>query len=107
MWLNMGQPSVQTSMLLASPTPVTANGTNYTTLIVTVEDANGNAVSGSAVTLSASGSDNTFGAISGTTNSSGVFTTTLASTLAQTEIVTATEGSVQETTPVTFAAGSP
>jgi hypothetical protein len=32
-----------------------------------------------------------------TTNASGVFTTTLASTLAQSETVTATEGSVQET----------
>jgi hypothetical protein len=42
--------------------------------------------------------------MSGVTNASGVFTTTLASTLAQTETVTATEGSVQENTSVTFVA---
>jgi Bacterial Ig-like domain (group 1)/Invasin, domain 3 len=95
----------------ASPVPppatVTANGTSATTLAVTVDDANGNPVAGTAVTLSASGSGNTFGSVSGTTNASGVFTTTQASTLAQTETVTATEGSVQETTPVTFVAGAP
>jgi hypothetical protein len=81
---------------------VTANGTSTTTLTVTVEDANGNAVAGTAVTLSGSGSNNSFGAISGTTNASGVFTTTLASTLAQSETITATEGSVQEHTSVSF-----
>ena len=52
--------------------------------------------------MSGSGSANSFGAISGTTNASGVFTTTLASTLAQTETITATEGSIHETTTVSF-----
>ena len=98
-----GAPSASTSTITANPTTETANGTAATTLTVTVEDAQGNPVGGSAVTLSASGSDNSFGSISGTTNASGVFTTTLASTLAQTETVTATEGSAQETTTVTFA----
>jgi Bacterial Ig-like domain (group 1) len=59
----------------ASPVPppatVTANGTSATTLAVTVDDANGNPVAGTAVTLSASGSGNTFGSVSGTTNASG------------------------------------
>ena len=96
-----------TLTIVASPATVTANGTSVTTLTVTVEDANGNSVAGTAVTLSASGHDNSFGAISGTTNASGVFTTTLASTLAQTETVTATEGSGQESTSVTFVAGPP
>src|SRR6185437_14196039 len=36
-----------------------------------------------------------------------VFTTTLASTIAQTETITATEGSVHETTSVTFNPGAP
>ena len=45
---------------------------------------------------------NSFGTISGTTNAQGVFTTTLASTTAQAETITATEGSVHETTSVTF-----
>ena len=97
-----GAPSATTSTLTASPAPVTADGSSTTTLTVTVEDAHGNAVGNTAVTLSASGIGNTFGTISGTTNAQGVFTTTLASTMAQTETITATEGSAQETTSVTF-----
>ena len=50
---------------------------------------------------------NSFGTISGTTNANGVFTTTLASTLAQTETITATEGTVHESTSVTFNPGAP
>ena len=102
-----GAPKSATSSITASPGSVTADGVSDTTLAVTVKDALGNPVAGTAVSLSASGSDNTFGSVSGTTNASGVFTTTLASTLAQSETVTATEGSAQETTTVTFAAGSP
>ena len=95
-------PLAATSSIVASPSTVTANGTSTTTLTVTVEDAGGHALSGTAVTLSASGSGNIFGAISGTTNASGVFTTTLASTVIQNETITATEGGVQETTSVSF-----
>ena len=68
---------------------------------------NGNLVPNAAVTLSGSGTANSFGTISGTTNANGVFTTTLASTLAQTETITATEGSVHESTSVTFNPGAP
>ena len=50
------------------------DGTSDATLTVTVEDAFGNVVADTPVTLSASGSDNTFTPISGTTNASGVFT---------------------------------
>jgi len=97
-----GTPSATTSSLVAGSPTVTADGISTTTLTVTVEDAHGNAVANTAVTLSGSGSANSFGAISGTTNASGVFTTTLASKLAQTETITATEGSVQEHTSVSF-----
>jgi hypothetical protein len=97
-----GAPSATTSSIVASSPTVTADGHSTTTLTVTVEDAHGNAVGGTAVTLSGSGSDNTFGAISGTTNASGVFTTTLSSTLIQSETITAAEGSVQVTTAVSF-----
>ena len=100
-----GAPAATKSSIVASPGSVTANGTSTTALTVTVEDANGNAVAGSTVTLSASGSGNTFAPITGTTNASGVFTATLASTVAQTETVTATEGAAQESTSVTFVAG--
>jgi hypothetical protein len=96
-------PLASTSSIISSQPTVTANGVAATTLTVTVEDANDHLLSGVAVTLSASGADNIFGAISGTTNASGVFTTTLASTLAQSETITATEGSVQEHVAVNFA----
>ncbi len=102
-----GGPSAATSTLVANPGSVAANGTATTTLTVTVEDAKGNLLANTAVTLSASGADNSFGSISGVTNAEGVFTTTLASTLAQTETVTASEGGVQETTSVSFGAGGP
>jgi adhesin/invasin len=98
-----GPPSAATSSLVTSKATVAADGTSQTTLTLTLEDAFGNRVAGTAVSLSASGSDNTFGAIAGVTDANGVFTTTLASTLAQTETVTAIEGGVQETATVTFA----
>src|SRR5260370_323248 len=101
-----GGPSAATSRIVASSPTVTADGTSTTTLTVTVEDAHGNAVAGTAVTLSGSGSSNTFGAVSGTTNANGVFTTTLASALVQNETITATEGSVQEQTSVSFVPGA-
>jgi protocatechuate 3,4-dioxygenase beta subunit len=102
-----GTPSATTSSLVTSSPTVTANGTSTTTLTVTVKDASGNAVAGTAVTLSGSGAANSFGTISGTTDANGVFKTTLASTLAQNETITATEGGVQEQTAVSFVAGAP
>src|SRR5260221_6877371 len=102
-----GGPSAATSSIVGSSPTVTADGTSTTTPTVTVKDANGNAVAGTAVTLSGSGSSNSFGTISGTTNANGVFTTTLASTQAQNETITATEGSVQEHISVSFVAGGP
>jgi protocatechuate 3,4-dioxygenase beta subunit len=102
-----GGPSAATSSIVASSPTVTADGTSTTTLTVTVKDASGNAVAGTAVTLSGSGSANSFGAVSGTTDTNGVFKTTLASTLAQNETITATVGSLQEQTTVSFVAGAP
>ena len=99
-----GSPSAATSTIAASWGTVTADGVQTTTLMVTVEDAFGNPVAGQNVTLSASGSGNTFTPISGTSDANGMFTATLASTLAQTETVTASEGGVRETTSVTFTA---
>ena len=102
-----GAPAATKSSIVASPGSVTANGTATTALTVTVEDANGNAVAGTTVTLSATGTGNTFTPVTGITNASGVFTATLASTVAQTETITATEGAAQESTSVTFVAGAP
>ena len=102
-----GPPSGSTSTVTATPSTVTANGSALTTLTVTVKDANGNLVSGASVTLSGNGSGNTFGPASGTTNQNGVFITTLASSVVQTETITATEGGVHETTTVTFVPAPP
>jgi Bacterial Ig-like domain (group 1)/Bacterial Ig-like domain/FG-GAP-like repeat len=101
----VGPASAVTSSITATPATVTADGVSATTLTVTVEDAYGYLLPNAAVTLSGSGGSNSFGSISGTTNANGVFTTTLASTLAQTETITATEGSTQEQIAMTFVPG--
>ena len=101
---NAGPPSAAKSSIVASPTTIFAGGSGAA-VTVTVEDTQGNAVSGTAVTLSASGPGNTFAPASGTTNANGVFTASLASTHAQTETVDAMEGSLVEFTTVTFVAG--
>jgi adhesin/invasin len=102
-----GAPSATKSTLVASPTSLTADGSTMTTLTVTVKDALGNAVPGAPVTLSSINAGDVFGASSGLTNAAGVFTTTLKSTLAAIDTVTATEGGPQETSRVTFLAGPP
>jgi hypothetical protein len=97
-----GAPSASTSSFTASPTTLVADGTSSTTLTLTVEDAYGNRVANTLVTLASSDSGDVFGATSGTTNAQGQFTTTLKSTTAGTDTITATEGSASESTPVTF-----
>jgi serralysin len=51
-------PAAATSSVVASQHTVAADGTSTTTLTVTVKDATGNAVAGTAVTLSGSGTSN-------------------------------------------------
>ncbi len=98
--------------LTSSSSSVVADGTSTTTLTATVLDNHGNAVSGQPVTLGANGSANTFTAgsnhgssASGTTNASGVFTATLSSTRAGTEVVTAASAALTASTAITFVAG--
>ncbi|HTR50246.1 MAG TPA: Ig-like domain-containing protein [Kofleriaceae bacterium] len=98
-------PSSTQSSIVASPAGGTA-GTPVT-LTVTIRDASSNPVPNQALTLSASGTANTFGATTGTTDASGQFTTTLSSTTAQSEQVTATFGSSSTSTNVTFTPGAP
>jgi hypothetical protein len=65
--------------------------TGSTALTVTVKDAGSNVVSGTDVTLTQSGTGTvTFGAASGTTNSSGVFSTTVTGNTNGTVTITAT-----------------
>jgi hypothetical protein len=107
-----GAPSAATSTLVASPGPVTADGVQTVALTVTVLDVSGNIVAHRAVTLSGDGSNNKFGVdnqttITGATDANGQFTTTLSSTLARTEAITATEGTTKESAQVTFTPGAP
>jgi hypothetical protein len=86
-----GGVSASLSTVSASPTTLTAsNGSSTSTITITAKDANGNPISGATVVLSASGSGNTLTQPSGTTNSSGVATGTLSSTLAEAKTVSAT-----------------
>ncbi len=100
--------------LSASPTQITADGATTTTLTAKVVDQNGSGVSNKTVSLSASGSGNTFthalssgSTVSGTTAADGTFIATLSSTHAATEVVTATQGALSASTAVTFIAGAP
>jgi len=89
-----GPPSASRSSVSAAPSPITAsNGANVSTIVVTVRDAFGNALSGATVTLSATGTGNTL-TPSGTTGTDGVMTGTLSSTDAGTKTITATVAGV-------------
>ena len=94
------------STVAASPASFTA-GSGSSTITVTAKDASGNPVSGANVGLSSTGTGNTFTPGSGTTNGSGVFTSTLTSTGAGAKTVSATANGIGiiQTAPVTVTAG--
>jgi hypothetical protein len=79
---------------------VTADGASTTTLTFLARDVNNNLVGSLAVSFAASGSANIFGSTSGTTNSMGVLTTSLASSLAQNETIVASYGSSQNSNAI-------
>ena len=100
-----GAVSQATSSLTATPSTLLANAT---TLTVTAEDAHGNVIPNAPVTLTATGTGNTFTSpITGTTNAEGVFTHTVESTVAQNDTFTAViNGTASETASVNFTAGA-
>ncbi len=101
--VTLGDLSSGTSTFLATPAnSVVADGVATSTLTLTAKDTGGNVLAGQAVALTVSGSGNTLGATSGTTDSSGVFTTTLSSTVAEAKTVTATVGGASLLTSVNF-----
>jgi protocatechuate 3,4-dioxygenase beta subunit len=103
-----GPVSSTNSSVAASPnTNVPTDGVTTSTVTVTLQDANHNAISGQAVSLSASGSGNTWGSTSGSTNASGQFVTTLKSSSPGTQTITATAGTTNLTTSITFVVGPP
>ena len=88
-----GAASASQSTVTASPTSFTASS-GASTITVTVKDGSGNPVNGATVVLAATGSGNTLMQPSGTTNSSGVTTGTLTSSVAETKTVSATADGV-------------
>lgn len=100
--VTLGDLSSATSTFVAAPVNVIADGSATTTLTLTARDTGGNLLPGQAVTVAVSGTGNTLGAASGTTDTGGEFSTTLASTVAEAKTVTVTLGGVSLTTTVTF-----
>ncbi|HEY6110764.1 MAG TPA: Ig-like domain-containing protein, partial [Gemmatimonadales bacterium] len=84
-----GGVSATNSTVTASPTSFTA-GTGSSTITVTARDGNNATISGASVTLTASGSGNLLTPASGTTNGSGVFTSTFTSSVAEGKTISAT-----------------
>ena len=107
------QPNALRVAVVAAPGQVAADGSTQATLLVSVTDHTGAPVSGQAVTLTASGADNVFSAegltsgstLSGTTAADGTFSAELASTKAETKIITALAGESSASAVVTFVAG--
>jgi len=88
-------------------------GSTASTITVTVRDGFGNPIPSAAVTVAATGTSNGFTASSGSSNASGVFTTTFSSTKAEAKAISATGdgGSgvipISQTAPVTVNAAAP
>jgi protocatechuate 3,4-dioxygenase beta subunit len=102
-----GPVSGSTSVVTAAPTSI-APGTEISTLRVTAKDEFGNPVSGATVSLAATGSGNTLTQPATPTNSIGVTSGTLSSTVAGTKTVSATANGVAivQTATVTVTAPS-
>jgi Invasin, domain 3 len=83
-----GPVSATNSTVTASPTSFTV-GSGSSTITVTARDGSNNLLSGSSVSLTSTGSGNTFTPSSGTTNGSGVFTSTFTSTVAEGKTIAA------------------
>ncbi|HKA57577.1 MAG TPA: invasin domain 3-containing protein [Gemmatimonadales bacterium] len=88
-----GPLSGATSTVSAAPTSI-APGTETSTIFVTAKDGFGNPVSGATVVLSATGSGNTLTQPSATTNSVGVTSGSLSSTVEGSKTVSATANGV-------------
>ena len=89
--VNVTPSNVSTSLstVAAAPPSITAGG-GTSTITVTVKDATGKAISGATVVLAATGGGNTLTQPAAKTNTSGVATGALSSTVAETKTVTAT-----------------
>ena len=102
-----GPPTVASSQLSASPSPVPADGVSTTTISAIFRDTNGNPIPNLFVTLSSTGSQNTFSATTGNTDANGAFSATLRSPKSEVKTVTAAAGSISLQTSIAFTAGQP
>jgi hypothetical protein len=104
-------PLVANSTVVASPTSQLANGTSLSTVTVTAKDANNNPEIGDTVTLSQGGGSSLITTLSGTTNSSGQATFSVADNATQAVTYTATDTTdgvtLNETATVTFTSDPP
>jgi uncharacterized protein (TIGR03437 family) len=90
----VGPVSVSKSTVVANPTTVVADNTTASTITVTLLDANGNAVSGKNVSLTAaSGTSSTITTVVGTTNASGQASFTVVDSKIETVTYTAKDTS--------------
>ena len=97
------------STVSASPTFVSANGTSTSTITVSLKDAQGNPVPNKAVTLSSSrGAQDMVSSASGPSNSSGIVTFTVKSTVSGSATFTALDTTdsvtINQTGAITFVA---
>jgi hypothetical protein len=96
-------PAQTVTVSFAPKTSLTANGTDQTTITATVKDGNGVGVPGENVTLKSNNADDVIGPI--TDNHDGTYTATLlASTIAGTDTITATDANASVTGTAQIAA---
>jgi hypothetical protein len=98
-------PSTTQSTLSIAPASVVADGTSVATITVVLKDASGNLVANHAVTLSSSTVSDLFAPATGATSASGVFTATIAATVAGTKTIQAQIGGGNLSGQVTFTPG--
>ena len=101
--------AAQSSVALTGSPIVASSGSSTANVTVTVRDAAGNPIPGVNVSLSATGSGNTFTPQNGLSNASGVFTATVSSTQAGAKTVAANAGGVEitQTQALTVNAAAP
>ncbi|HKC46280.1 MAG TPA: Ig-like domain-containing protein, partial [Gemmatimonadales bacterium] len=103
-----GPVSASQSTVSASPIAIAPGGAT-STITVTAKDANGNPINGATVVLAQTGSMSGLGQPAATTNSSGVTTGTVTSTMAEVTTISATIGgtAVAQTATVTVGSQTP
>ena len=104
--VGVGAPDSNNTTVSANIHSATADGSSTVTISTVVADVNGDPVASQSVSVAVTGTNNQVSNASGKTDSSGLFTTTLKSTKAETKTITATVGSLTPTTTVTFKAGA-